>query len=232
MKRKHKLININMKSESQRDTMSEETVTQPQTKEENSTSMMKEQTGSTKKNRKQRRRGEDIAGEPHSSSSNNIDNQQTNTTTQSNNNSSSGGDMRSEATESTANSRASSPCSEDSYSSHDSSSKSPYTREVSAASLLPSYLSQMVQHSHEDFFVSPYFYPEFVAQLMCEGEEQKYYPLFTMLFQKLNFFGFNFIVFPHCNLQRYNINTIIMIIILSCRFLANRSIAVPIAKIA
>jgi len=34
---------------------------------------------------------------------------------------------------------------------------------------LPSYLSGFVQHSHEDFFVSPFFDPQLVAQLMSEG---------------------------------------------------------------
>eukprot|EP00551_Chaetoceros_affinis_P018928 CAMPEP_0203721176 /NCGR_PEP_ID=MMETSP0092-20131115/4714_1 /ASSEMBLY_ACC=CAM_ASM_001090 /TAXON_ID=426623 /ORGANISM="Chaetoceros affinis, Strain CCMP159" /LENGTH=560 /DNA_ID=CAMNT_0050601009 /DNA_START=155 /DNA_END=1834 /DNA_ORIENTATION=- len=41
--------------------------------------------------------------------------------------------------------------------------------QVSAASLLPPYLSGFVQHSHEDFFISPFFDPQLIAQLMCEG---------------------------------------------------------------
>lgn len=179
MKRKHTSASTpdNMKS-SQHDAISEETVTQPQTKEENSASVVKERFGSKKKHRKERQHqdggDDDAAGEPNSSNSGNHNNLSNATTNQrnhnnNNNNSSSSGDMRSEATESTANSRASSPCSEGSYSSQEDSSKSSYVQEVSAASLLPSYLSQMVQHSHEDFFVSPYFYPEFIAQLMCEG---------------------------------------------------------------
>ena len=36
--------------------------------------------------------------------------------------------------------------------------------------LLPSYLSSFVQHSHDDYFISPYFEPELIAQLMSEGE--------------------------------------------------------------
>jgi len=35
---------------------------------------------------------------------------------------------------------------------------------------LPSYLRPFVQHSYEDFFISPSFDPRLVAQLMCEGQ--------------------------------------------------------------
>jgi len=50
----------------------------------------------------------------------------------------------------------------------------PQYREIKSATnhpsdFLPSYLRPFVQHSYEDFFISPSFDPRLVAQLMCEG---------------------------------------------------------------
>ena len=93
------------------------------------------------------------------------------------------------STAGTSMSRASSPNSVESYTSDassapsSSSSSSSYTSSalslhddlpVPVASLLPSYLEGFVQHSHDDFFVSPYFEPQLLAQLMCEGKTVHY----------------------------------------------------------
>ena len=40
---------------------------------------------------------------------------------------------------------------------------------VHPSKFLPGYLSHMVQHSHDDFFIALCFDPRFIAQLMCEG---------------------------------------------------------------
>jgi Leu/Phe-tRNA-protein transferase len=45
----------------------------------------------------------------------------------------------------------------------------PLRKDVPVESLLPSYLDGFVQYSHDDFFVSSYFEPLLIAQLMCEG---------------------------------------------------------------